>query len=67
MAQKSKMYYRTRSVVRGVFRFLVLLAAYIILHLAAYNIWTALLFIGVVACGFVIYDNKTPHLATAVK
>lgn len=58
MAQKSKVYYSTRSAVRGLVKVLILLAAYVVLHVAASNIWTALLFVGVVAGGIAIHDNK---------
>ena len=67
MAQKSKAFYITRSIIRGFVRTLMLLAAYLIIHLAAYNIWTALLFVGVVLGGFAIYDLKAKPVPVRVE
>lgn len=57
MAQKSQTYYTVRSAIRGLVKALILFAAYVIIHLATYSIWTILLFAAVVTCGFVIHDN----------
>jgi hypothetical protein len=56
---KSKTYYTTRTVVRFIFRVIVLLTAYVVLHVVASSIWNTLLFFAVIACGILIYDNKT--------
>lgn len=58
-ASKSKAYYTTRTVVRVAVRVLLLLAAYVILHVAASSVWNALLFFAIIACGILIYDHKT--------
>ena len=63
MAQKSKLYRITRSAVRGVFNFLMVMGAYLIVHLAASNVWTALLFAGVVMGGFFLHDLQADRLA----
>ena len=62
-ATKSKMYYTTRTVVRVVVKVLLLLAAYVILHVAASSIWSALFFAAIVGCGFLIHDYKTNQSA----
>lgn len=64
MAQKSSTYYTVRSSIRGLVKVLILLVAYVIIHLATYSIWTVLLFAAVVTCGFVIHDNLNRTAAT---
>jgi hypothetical protein len=67
MAKKSKAFYITRSIVRGTVKTVMLLAAYLTINLAAYNIWTALLFVGVVLGGFAIYDFKAKPVPVVIK
>jgi len=62
--QKSKMYYATRSVARVAVKVLILLAAYAIIHVATYNIWTALLFIALLIGGIEIYQAKKANTAS---
>lgn len=59
VASKSRTYYTTRSVVRFIFRVILLLTAYVVLHVVASSIWNTLLFFAVIACGILIYDYKT--------
>jgi NADH:ubiquinone oxidoreductase subunit 3 (subunit A) len=64
MAQKSKIYFTTRSIIRGLVKVLLLLAAYVIIHLATYSFWTVLFFMAIVTAGFVIYDHKTKQVTS---
>lgn len=60
---KSQTYYMTRAVVRVLVKVVLLLVAYVVLHVAALSVWNALLFAAIVSCGFLIYENKTKKSA----
>ena len=65
--KRSKLYYATRGVVRVLVKLFLMLAAYTVLHLAAYNLWTALFFMFIVASGFIIYEHRTQPVTVPVE
>lgn len=56
--KKSDTYYVIRSLVRGMVKMFIIISAFIIIHMAAHNIWTALAFAAVVFGGVWFHDYK---------